>query len=247
MKKRTDNTVSVLHGLIYSFRQASARDGRRVLGSGHAGPDEAERPDGPATAGRKQTGGARPVPGRRRPVRASGIGSALLGLLIANAWGAPTPAAAQVEVETDPFAYALNGFSLHVAGIFGGYRGSIGTFGIDVPRFFHRNDDYSVVMRGVGIKWDYLGARSDGFFVGADAGYMRMSYTLDETRETEKRDQFTVGVRGGYRLQIGRSRLYLAPWIGVGFSTGQDVTIGGSTLEHSPLIVFPTVHVGWRF
>jgi hypothetical protein len=163
------------------------------------------------------------------------------------AWAMPPRAAAQVEVEADPFAYALNGYSLHVAGILDRFRFSVGTFGIDVPRFFHGEDDWSVVMRGAGIKWDYLGAHVDGFFVGADAGYMRMSYTLDEAAETERANELNVGVRGGYRLPIGRSGLYLAPWVGIGYSFGDDVTIDGRTFAHSPINVFPTVHVGWRF
>lgn len=181
---------------------------------------------------------------RDRPRNA---GSALLVVLIATAAIAPSRGAAQVEVEVDPFAYALGGFSLHVAGFLGSQRFSVGTFGIDVPRFLHGDDDWSVVMRGAGIKWDFLGADSDGFFLGADANYMRMSYTLDEAARTEKQDEYTVGLRGGYRWPIGRSRFYLTPWIGVGYSSGDDVTIEGSTFEHSPINVFPTVHVGWRF
>jgi hypothetical protein len=181
------------------------------------------------------------------PDSASGVRSVLLAVMIATAWSAPPQATTQVEVEADPFAYALNGFSLHVAGILGSYRFSVGTFGIDVPRFFHGEDDWSLVMRGAGIKWDYLGARPEGFFVGADAGYFRMSYTLVTDAETEKRNEYNVGVRGGYRLPIGRSGLYLAPWVGIGYSFGDDVRIGERTFEHSPISIFPTVHVGWRF
>ncbi len=40
---------------------------------------------------------------------------------------------AQVEVEADPVAYALNGFSLHAAKVMGATRLSVGAFGIDVP------------------------------------------------------------------------------------------------------------------
>lgn len=173
--------------------------------------------------------------------------SALLAVLVTCACSAPVPADAQVEVEADPLAYALNGYSLHAAGILGPYRLSIGTFGIDVPRFFHGEDDWSVVMRGAGVKWDFLGARPDGFFVGADAGYMRMSYTLEPAAQTEKRNEYNVGVRGGYRLSIGRSSFYVAPWVGVGYSFGDDVTVGERTFQHNPIVVFPTFHVGWRF
>jgi hypothetical protein len=78
--------------------------------------------------------------------------------VLAAALFAPAPAASQVEVETDPFAFALNGFSLHLASVMGNLRFSVGTFGIDVPRFFHGEDAWSVKMRGVGVKGDLLGS-----------------------------------------------------------------------------------------
>lgn len=208
---------------------------------------EHQSPPGDSGDSAVYQGRSRSTPSTRLGLSAAGICSAFIAALSAAAWTIPTPAAAQVEIEADPFAYALNGFSLHAAGVFGSYRLSVGTFGIDVPRFFHGEDDWSVVMRGAGVKWDLLGARSDGFFVGVDASYMRMSYTLDEVAETEKMNEFNVGVRGGFRLPVGRSGLYLAPWVGIGYSFGDDVEVGGRTFEHSPIVVFPTVHVGWRF
>jgi hypothetical protein len=75
-----------------------------------------------------------------------------------------------------------------------------------------------------------------------------MSYTLDESGDTSKRDEFGVGLRGGYRLTIGRSGLYVAPWVGVGytFSDG-DIDLGERIFESEPIGIFPTVHIGWRF
>src|SRR5690606_34113941 len=169
-------------------------------------------------------------------------------VLLVLALAVPASASAQIEVEVDPFAYGLSGFSLHLAGVSSGYRLSIGTFGIDVPRFLHGNDGWSMTMRGAGIKADWLGSRIDGFFIGADANYYRNSYTLNDVDVTEKRNEYTLGVRGGYRLPIGRSGLYLAPWVGVGYNFGGgDIVTGDGTFEHSAISVFPTVHIGWRF
>jgi hypothetical protein len=172
----------------------------------------------------------------------------VLGLVLVALMAGPTATAAQMEVEADPFAYALNGFSLHLASVQGSARVSIGTFGIDIPHFFHGNDGWSSSMRGAGLKLDYLGRRSDGVFAGVDGNYMRMSYSLDATPERSKRDEITLGLRGGYRLPIGGGGLYLAPWVGVGYTFGGgDVTIGDQLFEHRAINVFPTVHVGWRF
>lgn len=178
-----------------------------------------------------------------RAARAS-IVAAWLALL---GCGLPNSAKAQVEVEVDPFAYALNGYSLHVAQIVGNSRLSVGIFGIDVPRFLHGEDDWRVVMRGAGVKWDLIGSPSGGFFAGVDAGYMRMSNTLDAIGETRKSHVINIGLRGGYRWSLGWQRLYMSPWVGIGYSFGEDVHIDGRTFDHRPISVFPTVHVGRRF
>ncbi len=171
-----------------------------------------------------------------------------LSLTAAVALVPPGEAHAQVELEADPIAYALNGFSLHGAKVLGATRLSVGTFGIDVPRAFHGNEGWSSTMRGAGVKWDYLGASTDGWFVGADAGYMRMSYALDLEGEAVKRNVIGVGLRSGYRLPLGRSGLYLSPWIGVSYNFhGDDVLIGTERFDRGTVTVFPTAHVGWRF
>jgi hypothetical protein len=171
---------------------------------------------------------------------------ALLGLVILLAL--PSVATSQVEVEVDPIAYAASGFSLHVAKVLGSVRLNVGTFGADVPSWFHGNEGWASTMRGAGVKLDHVGATSTGFFVGVEGGYMRMDYRLLSEGETVKRDVVGVGVRGGYRLPLGGRGLYMAPWVGVGYNfDGPAVEVGGEEFERSPISIFPTVHIGWRF
>jgi hypothetical protein len=165
-------------------------------------------------------------------------------LLAAHPW----TAAAQVEVEADPLAYAANGFSLHVAKVFGAVRLNVGTFGADIPAFFHGNDGWSSSMRGAGVKLDWLGSSIDGLFTGVEAGYMRSRYARDGNPGTVERDVAGVGVRGGYRLPVGRSGLYVVPWVGVSYNfDGDDVIVAGEEFSRSSVTIFPTVHIGWRF
>jgi hypothetical protein len=57
-----------------------------------------------------------------------------------------------------------------------------------------------------------------------------------------------VGVRGGYRLPLGGSGLYVAPWIGASYDfDGDDVVIGGKEFDRPLVTLFPTLHIGWRF
>jgi hypothetical protein len=157
-------------------------------------------------------------------------------------------AAAQTEIEVDPVAYALNGYSFHVARILGATRLNVGTFGIDVPRMLHGNDGWSSRMRGVGVKWDYLGSDPDGFFAGLEVGYMRMRYTLDAVAATETRGVIGTGVRAGYRVPLGRSGLYVVPWAAVSYNIdGDDVVVGGEAFDRSRVSVYPLLHFGWRF
>lgn len=159
-----------------------------------------------------------------------------------------TPATAQTEIEVDPIAYALNGYSLHIARVLGSTRLDVGVFGADVPKAFHGNDGWSSSIRGAGIKWDYVGSDSDGLFVGLDGGYMRNKYTWEAADQSAERDVVGLGVRGGYRLPIGRSGLYLAPWVGVSYNlAGDDVQLDGERFDRNPVEVFPTIHIGWRF
>jgi hypothetical protein len=172
----------------------------------------------------------------------------MLSLTLAATTMLPTRASAQVEIEVDPVAYAMNGYSLHVARILGATRLNVGVFGIDVPHLLHGNDGWSSRMRGAGVKWDYLGDDANGFFVGVEGGYMRMRYTLDAESARENRDVVGVGLRAGYRVPIGRSGLYVVPWAAVSYSIdGDDVVIGASTFDRSPVAVYPLLHIGWSF
>jgi hypothetical protein len=171
---------------------------------------------------------------------------AMLGLAVLLA--VPSVATSQVEVEVDPIAYVASGFSLHVAKVFGPVRLNVGTFGADIPSWLHGNEGWTSTMRGVGVKLDHVGATSAGFFVGAEGGYMRMAYRFLSEGENVTRDVVGVGLRGGYRLPLGGRGLYVAPWVGVGYNfDGPAVEVGGEEFERSPISIFPTVHIGWRF
>ncbi|MEM1115261.1 MAG: hypothetical protein AAF845_03755 [Bacteroidota bacterium] len=54
----------------------------------------------------------------------------------------PVPAWGQVEVEADPIAYALSGYSGHVGYVAGRARASVGVFAADAPEFFHGNEGW---------------------------------------------------------------------------------------------------------
>ncbi len=171
---------------------------------------------------------------------------AACALLLAT--GVFSPARAQVEVEADPIAYVLDGYSGHLAYVFDPIRVSAGVFGVEVPEFFHGNEGWASRSRGVKVKADYLMRNLDGFFVGLDTGYQRATHTLDATDASEDQDLFGLGARTGYRVTFPGTGFYLVPWVSVSYLfNADDVVLDGETFEQSAVQVFPTVHLGWQF
>ena len=171
--------------------------------------------------------------------------SAFTGLLIMLT---PSPAYSQVEVEADPIAYVLNGYSGHLAYVFDPARVSIGVFGVDVPQFFHGNEGWELRSRGVTVKVDYLIPTLNGLFIGLDMGYQRSEFTLESAEGIEKRDLFGAGIRTGYRYFFGNTGFYVVPWISVSYQfNAEDIVINSETFEQGQVQVFPTLHLGWHF
>lgn len=178
-------------------------------------------------------------------LKKSGI---MLAVLLASVPGLAT-AQVRIEVEADPIAYAVNGYSGHLAAFFTDrVRAQVGAFGADVPEWLHGNDGFDVRTRGVTVKVDrYLSDRGTGAFVGLDGDYSRVRYRHDESGDATSRNLYGLGPRIGYRFNLG-DRFFAVPWVSVRyvFNTS-DVTLGGELLEESEFAVFPTVHIGFRF
>jgi hypothetical protein len=152
------------------------------------------------------------------------------------------------DAEIDPTAYVLSGYSLHVGLGWERARLDLGAFALDVPEFVHGNEDFDVSFNGYGIKLQYfLFAEQRGAFVGVDGAVTRSLVRRKGTDLASLDTQVSAGVNAGYRFELGAG-FYVTPWIGVGtlFGAG-DVTLGGETFEQSPWLVFPAIHVGYRF
>ena len=154
----------------------------------------------------------------------------------------------QVEVEVDPIAYALNGYSGHIAYGFDPLRISLGGFGADQPEFFHGNEGWEARSRGITMKVDYLLPKLGGYFVGLDATYSWNDYTLKSTNETQSQNALGLGVRTGYRFTFKKTGFYMVPWFSVSYPFNtEEVVISGEKFESSRVLVFPTIHLGWQF
>lgn len=162
----------------------------------------------------------------------------------------PVTARAQWELESDPTAYALMGFSAHVGHpvFHERFRLQVGAFGAETPEWIQGNSGFTEYSRGGTLKIDYFPLRPlHGLFVGADSNYSRVRHELNDTHERAYRNLGALGPRVGYRFDIG-THLYVSPWVSVDYQfNASDVFIAGKTFHETKYSVFPAVHIGWRF
>ncbi len=162
---------------------------------------------------------------------------------------AAAPPDGDVDVEVDPIAYALDGYSLHAGVRHDRWRVDLGAFAIGVPAAIHGNDGFTAGFDGFGAKLQYFPlAAGERLFVGAGAGLARLLVRRDGTQLAERSADLTVGVHVGWRIALPHA-LYLTPWIGVDrvLTGADDVMLGGDTFARDAWQVFPTVHLGYQF
>jgi hypothetical protein len=158
--------------------------------------------------------------------------------------------AARLEVEADPLAYILNGYSVHLGVTYGNFRSSIGTFGIKQPSFQLDNDAFSVYFSGFDLKTDYLFGKTKGFHVGLQLTYGKDEIGLKGSSDHEDLWGLNIGARGGYRFMFGKAEnkyrgFYLNPWATLIYSANaKTISKGTEAYKQSSVSIFPAVHVG---
>jgi len=158
------------------------------------------------------------------------------------------------EVETDPIAYIFKGYSAHLAVTYSGFRYSVGIFGLDHPKFLLQSDAFTVFTSGFDIKTDYLFGSEKGFYAGLQATYNWDRIALrDEQSEKKYLSGINIGVRTGYRFMFGKQEnqyrgFYITPWVALMYNPSPKTTqLGTEEYKQSSWVLFPTVHLGWRF
>ena len=181
------------------------------------------------------------------------IMTALVFSCISNAFGAegsPTEELyppVTLDIEIDPVAYALGGYSVHGGIGWRRFRVDLGAFGMELPEWAHKNEGFSARFGGYGMKVQYfLMDRQGGPFLGASAGVLLPVVTLKDTEFAATFRQFNAGLQAGWRVEIGAG-FFLTPWVGVDYNFGApEITLMEQTYEHQQWTFFPTVHLGYR-
>jgi hypothetical protein len=152
-----------------------------------------------------------------------------------------------VEMDGDPAAFFVDGFSLHVAALGPWHRIDFGCYAVDEPGFLHGNDGWNVELRGYEASWETFFSGDGGLFAGLGAHLVIRTYALAGTGLAEERHQLLVGPHVGWRFWLG-PHFYLEPWLALMYAyRGDAVTLAGKTFDDHPYAIFPTVYAGWRF
>jgi len=182
------------------------------------------------------------------------IATLLFAVLTVDSSAQETHSANRFEVEIDPIAYLLQGYSLHGVYVYDRIRTDLGVFGITQPEGYGGNDGFQVKTQGLGVKVNYLLDENERWFAGIGMGYSNNRITLQGTNETHNQNVFGVGIHAGYRWFVTENEvsafrnLYLAPWCSVDYNhTVNDVSFTAKKYKQHPVSFFPTVHIGYRF
>jgi hypothetical protein len=151
------------------------------------------------------------------------------------------------DVEVDPTAYILDGFSLHAGLGWNAFRLDLGVFAMAVPRAVHGQDGFDQSFDGYGLKFQWFPFhKQSGLFTGVDAGMARSLITRRENQLAHRDRQASVGIHGGYRLEI-TGGLYATAWLGLGYAVGtEEVVLDDRTFKPNPWTVFPAIHIGYH-
>jgi hypothetical protein len=152
-----------------------------------------------------------------------------------------------VEVDGDPAAFFIDGFSLHVAVTGPWRRLDLGVYAIDEPKLIYGQDGWRTELRAWGLGWEAVGGLGPGFFAGVTAQLAVRTYIHEASETVVERHQLFVGPHIGYRIMLG-DHFYLAPWLAVLYAyRGDEVTVAGDRFDDVPYVIFPTVYAGWKF
>jgi hypothetical protein len=155
------------------------------------------------------------------------------------------------ELEVDPIAFALKGYSAHVGPRIGSWKFDINTasedFTSDQTKTLLSQTNFMAKFVSYGAKVDYIGETGRGWHVGLQYDSSNWTYTSTINNQTATNIVQDIGLRIGYRFT--RGNFYVDPWIAVlkNISGTNAVSVGGQTFQPQKVLVFPTVHVGFKF
>jgi hypothetical protein len=153
-----------------------------------------------------------------------------------------------LDVEVDPTAYVLGGFSVHAGAGRGHLRLDLGAYAMDVPEWAHGQEGFDLSFWGFGAKLQWFPlAEQRGLLLDVGGGFQREAITLHDTGERTRTNVVGIGVSAGWRFWLPHG-FYATPWVALDYDLGaSDVMLGGKTFHAPSISPFAAIHVGFRF
>lgn len=162
------------------------------------------------------------------------------------------------ELEMDPIAFMLHGYSVHSGYQSGHLRWDMGIYGLREPSFFTGYDNFNIRSNGGGIKMDYLFQKRKGLLLGieSDISNEHVSPKSNDSNNdvTKTFTNISLSMRIGYRWMLGSKSssykgFYIFPWVSfLSFNLNpQTASIQGKEYRQKTFSFFPTVHFGYSF
>ena len=153
----------------------------------------------------------------------------------------------RLDIEIDPAAYLMSGYSVHAGVGRGGQRVDLGVYAMDVPELLHGNEGWAMSFAGAGVKvQNFLLDDQRGFFVDLGIGASLRELQLADSGVRRRDIVVSLGASAGYRILLPYG-LYVTPWAGINYDfDAADIMLAGRSFDSSPATPFAAVHIGYR-
>lgn len=160
----------------------------------------------------------------------------------------------RLEIEIDPIAYILQGYSFHGIFAYNRLRTDLGVFAIVQPEGFTGNKGFQVNTNGFGLKVNYLLNEKQTWYTGIGFGYSNNNIKQLKTDKTQSESVFGFGLHLGYRWFMFKNvsnkfrSLYLSPWFSIDYNFPlNSIYFDGDDYTQKAITFFPTIHIGYKF
>ena len=165
------------------------------------------------------------------------------------------------SIETDPATFLLEGYAAHLrispAGL-ERWRFGLGAYSMKLPDVAvdmnpdNKDNGWDVQLRrGYGFFTEYyFNSEQSGWLLSGQVAAQSFRLKNDETgSEHADYTNLLLMAQGGYRWFPTAGKVYVQPWMGLGYTTkvSGESKLGTQQFDIAPLLPFLTVHVGYQF
>lgn len=164
------------------------------------------------------------------------------------------------SLEIDPATFGLGGYSIHLRlqpKTCSHLLIGVGTYALDMPDvlvdFNSNNKDKGWNIR-INQGYSFFAEHhftevNTKWFVGTQLGVQEFKIKMDQANGSEKFSNLLTMGYIGYTAQLGKSKFYLKPWAGIGYTTkvSGDNKLNTSVYDIAPITMFLTLHAGYTF